>query len=108
VIAFGDKGFISKAQQLLDAQPVLLLTFRKKNQHAQNTTLERWALHEYHQLIETVFSQLQGHMHLEHPGAKTDLGLVKRVVGIVTAYTLGIYLNFLLGRSLFAIKDLFA
>jgi hypothetical protein len=110
IIALGDKGFISKAkqQELLDTQNVILLTFRKKNQHDQNTTLELWALHGYRQLIETVFSQLHGHMHLENPGAKTDLGLVKRVVGIVTAYTLGIYLNFLLGRPLLAIKELFA
>jgi hypothetical protein len=34
--------------------------------------------------------------------------LVKRVMGIVTAFTLGIYLNFLLGRHLLAIKELFA
>lgn len=49
VIAFGDKDFISKAkqQQLLDTQNVTLLTFRKKNQHDQNTTFELWALHEY-------------------------------------------------------------
>lgn len=110
IIALGDKGFISKAkqQELLDTQNVILLTFRKKNQHDQNTPLELWALHEYRQLIETVFSQLHSHMHLENPGAKTDLGLVKRVVGIITAYTLGIYLNFLLGRPLLAIKELFA
>jgi hypothetical protein len=109
-IALGDKGFISKAKQqhLLDTQNVILITYRKKNQHVQNTTLECWALHEYRQLIETVFSQLQGHLHIENPGAKTDIGLVKRIVGIVTAYTLGIYMNFLLGRPLLAIKELFA
>ena len=59
-------------------------------------------------LIETVFSQLDGHMHIQSTGAKTDLGLVKRVMGIVTAYTLGIYLNVLLARPLLAIKELFA
>lgn len=109
-IALGDKGFISKAKQqhLCDAQNVILITYRKKNQHQQNTPLECWALHEYRQLIETVFSQRQGHLHIENPGAKTDRGLVKRIVGIVTAYTLGIYMNFLLGRPLLAIKELFA
>jgi hypothetical protein len=109
-IALGDKGFISQAKQqhLRNAQNVILITYRKKNQHVQNSPLECWALHEYRQLIETVFSQLQGHLHIENPGAKTDLGLVKRLVGIVTAYTLGIYMNFLLGRPLLAIKELFA
>src|SRR5947199_4853751 len=33
-----------------------------------------------------------------------DLGLIKRIVGIVTDYTLDIYLNFRLGISLLAIK----
>jgi hypothetical protein len=47
-------------------------------------------------------------MHIQRTGAKTDMGLVKRVIGIVTAFTLGIFLNFLLGRPLLAIKALFA
>ena len=110
IIALGDKGFISqeKAEQLHDRQAVVLLTYRKKNQRRQNTPLERWVLRRYRQLIETVFSQLQGHMHLQSTGAKTDLGLIKRVIGIVTAFTLGIVLNVLLGRPLLAIKELFA
>jgi hypothetical protein len=65
-------------------------------------------LGQYRQLIETVFSQLAGHLHLQDTGAKSDLGLIKRVVGIVTAFTLGIYLNALLGRHLLAVKELFA
>ena len=110
IIALGDKGFISdpKAEQLLDRQAVVLLTYRRRNQKRQNTPLERWVLGRYRQLIETVFSQLHGHMHLQSTGAKTDLGLIKRVIGIVTAFTLGIVLNVLLGRPLLAIKELFA
>lgn len=110
VIAFGDKGFICdpKRDQLAQDQEVLLVTYRRRNQKQQNTSLEKWALHQFRQLIETVFSQLDGHMHIQNTGAKTDIGLVKRVVGIVTAFTLAIYLNFLLGRPLLAIKALFA
>jgi len=110
IMAFGDKGFICdpKRDQLAQEQEVLLVTYRRRNQKVQNTSLEKWGLHQFRQLIETVFSQLDGHMHIQHTGAKTDIGLVKRVVGIVTAYTLGIYLNFLLGRPLLAIKSLFA
>ena len=62
----------------------------------------------YRSLIETVFSQLHGHMHIQDTGAKTDVGLIKRVMGIVTAYTLGIFLNFILQRPLLKIKELFA
>lgn len=110
IIALGDKGFISdpKRQQFAENQNVLLLTYRRSNQKEQNTPLEDWALDTFRRLIETVFSQLDGHMHIEHTGAKTDQGLVKRVVGILTAYTCGIYLNVLLGRKPLAIKELFA
>lgn len=110
ILVLGDKGFISaaKSTQLAREQGVLLVTYRRNNQKQQNTPLEQWALKQYRQLIETVFSQLDGHMHIQHTGAKTDIGLCKRVIGIVTAFTMGIYLNFLLGRPLLAIKALFA
>ena len=108
--ALGDKGFISdpKRTQLAEEQNVILITYRRRNQHEQNTPLEQWLLNTFRRLIETVFSQLDGHMHIEHTGAKTDIGLAKRIVGIVAAYSLGIYLNVLLGRDLLAIKELFA
>jgi DDE family transposase len=110
LIALGDKGFISDPRRLRLAQDqeIFLITYRRANQKLKNTPLEKWALRQYRQLIETVFSQLAGHMHLQNCGAKTDLGLVKRVMGIITAFTLGIFLNFLLGRRLLAIKELFA
>lgn len=110
LITFGDKGFISKIRRLRLAQEqrVYLITYQRANQKVPNTPLEKWALAQFRQLIETVFSQLTGHMHMQNCGAKTDFGLVKRVAGIMTAFTLGIYLNFLLGRHLLAIKELFA
>lgn len=110
IIALGDKGFISEELQnkFQESQDVFLITYRRSNQIQQNTTLEKWALNSFRRLIETVFSQLHDHMHIHDSGAKTDAGLIKRVVGAVTAYTLGIYLNVLLGRPLLAIKDLFA
>jgi hypothetical protein len=110
ILVLGDKGFISKPKraQLECQQGVVLLTYRRKNQKCQNTPLEKWVLRQFRQLIETVFSQLDGHMHIQHTGAKTDIGLCKRVIGILTAFTMAIYLNFLLGRPLLAIKALFA
>lgn len=110
IIALGDKGFIDdpKRETLAEDQDILLITYRRSNQKHQNSPLEQWALNTYRQLIETIYSQLDGHMHIQNTGAKTDVGLVKRVMGIVTAFTLGIYLNFLLGRHLLAIKELFA
>jgi hypothetical protein len=110
VIALGDKGFLSAKTQaaLWQNQQVYLITYRRRNQKVQNGPLEQWLLHTYRQRIETVNSQLAEHMHIEKSGTKTDWGLVKRVIGIVTAFTLGIYLNTLLGREPLAVKELFA
>ena len=106
----GDKAFLSqpKRQQLAGRQQVHLVTYRRRNQHEPTPPFERWLLRRFRQRIETVFAQLHEHMHLQDCGAKTDRGLIKRVVGIITAFTLGIYLNALLERPLLAIKELFA
>jgi hypothetical protein len=110
LIGLGDKGFISATKQAALATEcnVHLITYRRRNQKVQNTALEQWVLHNYRQRIETVNSQLTDHLHIENSGAKTDWGLCKRVVGIITAFTLGIYLNALLDRNLLAVKELFA
>ena len=110
LIGLGDKGFVSAAKQaaLATARNVHLITYRRRNQKVQNTALEQWVLHNYRQRIETVNSQLTDHLHIEDSGAKTDWGLCKRVVGIITAFTLGIYLNALLDHNLLAVKELFA
>jgi hypothetical protein len=47
-------------------------------------------------------------MHLQDLAAKTDVGLCKRVIGLIAAFTVGIYINYSLGRPLLAIKELFA
>lgn len=110
LIGLGDKGFVSAAKQsaLATERNVHLITYRRRNQKSQTTDLEQWVLHNYRQRIATVNSQLTDHLHIENSGAKTDWGLCKRVVGIITAFTLGIYLNALLGRNLLAVKELFA
>lgn len=98
LIGLGDKGFVSLTKQvaLATERNVHLITYRRRNQKVQTTALEQWVLPNYRQRIETVNSQLTDHLHVENPGAKTDWGLCKRVVGIITAFTLGIYLNALL------------
>lgn len=106
----GDKAFISapKRLKLWQTQRLCVFTYRRANQKERPTPLEHWTLRTFRQTIETVFAQLHQHLHLQDCGAKTDAGLAKRVVGILTAFTLGIYLNALLGRPLLAIKELFA
>lgn len=109
-LGLADKGFISqeRLQRLRQTQDTLVLTYKRSNQKAQNSTLEQWLLGQYRQRIETTGSQLVDLLHIEDLGAKTDHGLAKRVIGAMAAFTLGIYLNFLLGRELLAVKALFA
>lgn len=109
-LALGDKGFIDeeRQQQLLEHQGVYVLTYKRANQHTSNTPLEKWLLDKYRQRIETTVSQLVDLMQIDQLGAKTDVGWAKRLIGAMTAFTLGIYLNFLLGRDLLAVKALFA
>ena len=109
-LGLADKGFISRPrlQHLAEAQGIVVLTYKRTNQKDQNSPLEQWLLGQYRQRIETTGSQLVDLLHIEDLGAKTDHGLAKRVIGAMTAFTLGIYLNFLLGRELLTVKSLFA
>jgi hypothetical protein len=109
-LALGDKGFIGQDRHvhILNKYGVHVLTYKKSNQKVQNSPLEQWLLNQYRQRVETTGSQLTDLMHIENLGAKTDIGLAKRLIGAMTAFTLGIYLNSLLGRKLLAVKALFA
>jgi hypothetical protein len=110
VAVLGDKGFVSKRrrQRLWAEQRVRLVTYHRKNEHVQATPQEQWVLRTFRQRIETVFAQFVLHLALQRSGAKTDLGLVKRLVGALTAFTLAIYINALLDRPWLHIKELFA
>jgi hypothetical protein len=104
-----DRGFIddARAQRLFDDDGVLILTPKRSNQK-QQAPLQSYVVNSYRPLIETVLSQLVEHMRLQDLGTKTDVGLCKRVIGAVTAFTMGIYINFVLGRPLLSVKELFA
>lgn len=109
-LALGDKGFIGQERHchILEFQDVYVLTYKRANQKDRNSPLEKWILNKYRQRVETTGSQLVDLMHIEDLGAKTDVGLAKRVIGAMTAFTLGLYLNSLLGHKLLAVKALFA
>jgi hypothetical protein len=108
-LVFADKGFIDqeRAQRLAESHGVHILTPKRSNQK-QQAPLQSYVVNAYRPLIETVNSQLVSHMHLQDLGAKSDVGLCKRVIALMTAFTLGIYINFSLGRPLLAVKELFA
>jgi hypothetical protein len=96
---FGDKAFISAAiaARLAEENRVHLRTLRRKNQKEQLPP-ELCRLHNrVRQIIETVNGQLSEQFHLQLNHAHSFWGLCTRLLAKLTAHTLSIYLNRLLG-----------
>src|SRR5215212_4672463 len=104
----GDKGYINGPLQarLAAAQELTLLTPRRRNQLVQLPEALTRAINHFRQIIETVNSQLVEQFQLQRNRAKSVSGLCARVQAKLTAHTLGLYLNYLLGRPLLALMDL--
>jgi len=104
----GDKGYINGPLQdrLAACHDLTLLTPRRKNQLAQLPEALTRAINHFRQIIETVNSQLVGQFRLQQNRAKSLFGLCARVQAKLTAHTVGLYLNYLLGRPLRALMDL--
>jgi hypothetical protein len=107
LIATTDKGYLDKGkQQELEKRNKKFTPYRK-NQNKRNSEFEQKLL-KLRKRIETVFSQFKEQMHLNKTRAKNLIGLVSRVLGIITSFTLGIYINSLRGNELLKIKGLLA
>jgi IS5 family transposase len=104
----GDKGYINGPlqAQLATAHDLVLLTPKRRNQLAQLPTALTQAINHFRQVIETINSQLVGQFNLQRNRAKSLFGLCARVQAKLTAHTVGLYLNYLLGRPLRALMDL--
>jgi hypothetical protein len=108
LIAIGDKGYLDKTkQQELERRNKKLITPYRKNQNKRNSEFEQKLL-RLRKRVETVFSQFKEQMHLNKTRAKSLIGLVTRVLGIITSFTLGMYINSLRGNKLLKIKGLLA
>ena len=108
LIAIGDKGYLdNEKQQELEKKNKKLITPYRKNQNKRNSEFEQRLL-KLRRRIETVFSQFKEQMHLNKTRAKSLIGLVSRVLGIIMSFTLGIYINSLRGNKLLRIKGLLA
>lgn len=86
----GDKGFLDQWRQALlqEEQGLLLLTPKRKNQHAQNTRAWDALMNRTRRLIETTFAQAKGTFGLEKPGARSVWGILSRVIAKITGLTL--------------------
>ena len=96
----GDKGYISaaKAAELWQNNRICLRTLPRSNQKQQVSETFRHLHNAIRQLIETVNSQLAGQLGIEKNYAHTFWGLCTRLYSKLTAHTLCIYINRLLGK----------
>jgi hypothetical protein len=96
----GDKGYISadKATELRVNNRIILRTIPRSNQKRQVSDAIRHLHNAIRQLIETVNGQLSGQFGIEKNYAHTFRGLCTRLYSKLTAHTLSIYINRLLGK----------
>jgi hypothetical protein len=97
----GDKGYISaaKAAELWQRNRIRLRTLPRRNQKEQVAPAVRHLHNALRQIIETVNDQLTEQFHVEINHAHTFWGLCTRLYTKLTAHTLCIYLNRLLGNA---------
>lgn len=97
---YGDKGYISAeiAAELLRTNRLRLLTLPRSNQKTQVPAPVRKTFNAVRQIIETVNEQLTEQFHIEHNHAHTFWGLCARLYTKLTAHTLCIFINRLLGQ----------
>jgi hypothetical protein len=97
---YGDKGYISAevAAELLRTNRLRLLTLPRSNQKIQVPAPVRKTFNAVRQIIETVNGQLTEQFHIEHNHAHTFWGLCARLYTKLTAHTLCIFINRLLGQ----------
>jgi len=96
----GDKGFISEAlaTELKQQANVRVLTLKRRNQHDREPPEARRIINQVRQIIETVNGQLTEQFGIETNHAHSFWGLCARLYTKLTAHTLCIYLNRLLGN----------
>ena len=95
----GDKAYISAevADELWQHNRIRLLTLPRRNQKQQLSKPARRLYNSLRQIIETVNSQLAAQFNIETNHAHTFQGLCARLYTKLTAHTLCIYINRLMG-----------
>lgn len=98
----GDKAYISEAvQEQLAERNVQLISLPRRNQRRQVSPEVRKQVNRMRQLIETVNGQLTQQLGVEVNYAHSFWGLCTRLYAKLTAHTLCIYINRLLGKAEF-------
>jgi hypothetical protein len=97
----GDKAYISQVVQaeLRRLRGIRLLSLPRRNQRVQVPEVVASAINAARQIIETVNDQLSEQFNLERNHAHSFWGLCTRLYTKLTAHTLCIYLNRLVGNA---------
>lgn len=106
---FSDQGFVSAplAERLWHHNHLRLWTLPRRNEHRAVPEEVRTHLNRVRQVVETVNSQLAEQFRLETNHAQDFWGLRARLLTKLTAHTLCIHLNRLLGKpDVLRIKEL--
>lgn len=100
-VVLGDKGYISAplAQALQAERAVRLLTPPRSNQQGEWDPTFTRLLNGMRQVIETVNDQLEEQFQIGRNHAHTFGGLCARLASKLTAHTLCIYINRLMGKA---------
>lgn len=100
--AVADKAYISApVREALEEQNVHLLSVPRRNQKEKMPERVQRLLNRMRQLIETVNGQLTEQFHIDINHAHSFWGLCTRLYSKLTAHTLCIYINRLLGKPEF-------
>ena len=104
----GDTGDIDDPlhQRLAARNALTVLTPRRRSQREQLPEALTRAISQARQIIGTVNGQLVDQCALQRNRAKSLGGLATRLHAKLAAHTLGLYLNYRLGRPLLALKAL--
>jgi hypothetical protein len=95
----GDKGYVqAQLAEELAMGGVRLLALRRANQRQQLPDMLTRLIKRFRQIIETVNGQLTDQFAIEHNHAHSFWGLCARLYTKLTAHTLCLYLNRLLGN----------
>lgn len=100
LLVLGDKAYLSApvAADLRAEAGITLLTVPRKNQRAQLPPVLAALQTRWRQIVETVNGQLADLLHIEENHAHSFDGLRARLYSKLTAHTLAVYLNRLVGN----------
>ena len=101
--AYNDAALQSYLHQFRSLQ---LLAPAKGNQPPKRALLAQKQLNRLRLICETVNAQMQEQLHLSKHYAKSTWGMLTRIAAKVTAHSIGMMVNVLLGRSALKLADL--